>query len=281
MHANAEYDLVGTDEFRHFRDEMMQRYSIAEQERVRGEKIMRLPELIGVAPTGGLLSLPLNNTLIAGPESGFVWRVGRVVVSSSGSDNAQAVTTTSGVQNSGQATSPSALQTITSVTVGRAGLYSIPWNIELGGTLGSQDRDNLALLVNGVSVATSINGINSGTVYPQETEQLELPQGATVAIQTIGAGTVASVYQASLEANLTTGAGSPVALYVSSDGSTQQRNLVDSTLQTGQAYYPSSRGLYLMPGEQLAATIQGVAGNIYMLTGQVVSVPAEMQGKLT
>ena len=26
IRANAEYDLVGTDEFRHFRDELMQRY---------------------------------------------------------------------------------------------------------------------------------------------------------------------------------------------------------------------------------------------------------------
>lgn len=74
--------------------------------------------------------------------------------------------------------------------------------------------------------------------------------------------------------------GSQVFLYISSDGTATQRNLVDSTLQVGAAYYPSSRGLYLMPGESLLAVVTSVASNVYTLTGQVASVPAERMGKL-
>jgi hypothetical protein len=74
--------------------------------------------------------------------------------------------------------------------------------------------------------------------------------------------------------------GSAVSLYTTSDETEQQKNLIDSTLQLGQAYYPSSRGLWIMPGEGIQAVIVSVASNTYTMTGQVISVPAEMVGKI-
>ena len=55
---------------------------------------------------------------------------------------------------------------------------------------------------------------------------------------------------------------------------------VDNTLKVGAAYYPGSRGLYVFPTEFLYLSVTTVAGNIYTVTGQVVEVPAEMQGKI-
>ena len=54
----------------------------------------------------------------------------------------------------------------------------------------------------------------------------------------------------------------------------------DSSLQVGQGYYPASRGVFLMPGEGLLAVVNSTAPNTYTMSGQVMSVPAEMMGKL-
>lgn len=75
--------------------------------------------------------------------------------------------------------------------------------------------------------------------------------------------------------------GAQVIYSTTSDGSIQLRNIKDTTQQLGRAFNPGSRGWYLMPGEQAIAQITAtVAGNVYMLCGQIAEVPAEMQGKL-
>jgi hypothetical protein len=70
------------------------------------------------------------------------------------------------------------------------------------------------------------------------------------------------------------------SLYVTSDETQQQKNLIDNNLKIGTAYYPPSNGLFLMPGEGLQVVATTVATNVYTMTGQVFSVPAEMVGKL-
>ena len=290
IRANAEYDLVGTEDFRHFRDEMMQRYSIAEQERWRGVKIMRLPTSYATATATGPLTLPpaAGGFGTLGPESGFVWRLGRVTIASSGTDQAGAIrepgSESSLVLTPIVATTPTAGQVLATVAVPTQGTYTINWNAILGGTLGAQDRNNIALEVNGVTVATGNIGINSGTNYPQVPQVVNIPAGATVTLNAIGAGTAASIYSAGGtitpdSQTLTVGAG--VALYTTSDESQQARNLIDSSLQVGVSYTPGSRGVFLMPAEGLVAVVQATAGNTYTMSGQFISVPAEMQGKIT
>jgi len=109
--------------------------------------------------------------------------------------------------NGAPATSPGANQVITTTTVPQAGTYTVNWDAILGGTLGASDRNNFALQVNGVTVATSNNGINSGTNYPQLPQQIVIPAGATVTINTIAAGTAASIYAANFTLTPTTSLG--------------------------------------------------------------------------
>jgi len=293
IRANAEYDLVGTDEFRHFRDELMQRYSIAEQERWRGVKIMRLPTAYATATVTGPLTLPpaAGGFGTLGPESGFVWRLGRVTIASSGTDQAGAIREPGAQQSIALpaviVTTPTAGQVLATATVPIAGTYTVNYDVLLGGTLGAQDRNNVQLEVNGVAVPTgntSNNGINSGTLYGQTPQQITVPAGATVTLNAIGAGTAASTYSAGGSITpdsqaVTVGAG--VALYTTSDETQQARNLIDSSLQVGVSYTPGSRGVFLMPAEGLVAVVQATAGNTYTMSGQFISVPAEMQGKIT
>lgn len=49
----------------------------------------------------------------------------------------------------------------------------------------------------------------------------------------------------------------------------------------GVGYYPSSKSLALQPGEQLyALVVTATIGNVYMLDGEAIRVPAEMKGKI-
>jgi hypothetical protein len=72
-----------------------------------------------------------------------------------------------------------------------------------------------------------------------------------------------------------------VTLYRGSDPTQlDPRHQVDNTLKIGQAYYPGSRGLYLKGSTFLYLSATTVAANTYVVTGQVVEVPAEMMGKI-
>jgi hypothetical protein len=64
-------------------------------------------------------------------------------------------------------------------------------------------------------------------------------------------------------------------------------NLIDAFsaagagLAVGVGYYPASKSLCLQPGEQLYALVTGgTIGNVYMLDGEAIRVPAEMKGKI-
>jgi hypothetical protein len=90
MRANAEYDLVGTNEFDQFRQDLMQRFDVQNQSRFRGEKIMRFPSQYVVASAVGSLIVDQPGVQ-GGPEQGFIWRVCSLVVISSGADNGTAI----------------------------------------------------------------------------------------------------------------------------------------------------------------------------------------------
>lgn len=72
-----------------------------------------------------------------------------------------------------------------------------------------------------------------------------------------------------------------VTLFAGSDSTALDiSHQIDNTLKVGQAYYPGSRGLFLMSGEFLYASLVSVAANQYAMTCQAVEVAAEMIGKI-
>jgi hypothetical protein len=250
MRANAEYDLVGSKEFDEFRQDLLARYDVMNQSQLRGVKLMRFPTINVLAAATGPLDLPASSSGygVIGPESGFVWRIGRITVSTSGTDaasfTAQPVPSQPAVPASG-------------VAQQNANTYPVKVVIS-GGTV-------TAVTVNGIQV-----GSGDGTYL--------VPAAGSISV-TYSVAPTWAWSNALTGTQLSTGAG--VAYYTTSDESVQQRNLIDSSQQVGVAFMPGSRGVFLNSAEGLLAVVQATAGNIYTLTGQVFSVPAEMMGKLS
>lgn len=245
--GNKTMDYVTPAELSAHAKELMDRYNTMVREELRGEKIMDFPTVYRTATATGALLIGDNSNVTPGPESGFVWRIARLTVNSSGSDNF----------------SPSFLAVpsqpaVPASTVAQQNVNPYPVTVVVTG---------------GTATVTTVNGVTVGT----GDGTFIVPSGGAIAITY----TVAPTWVWS-NAN-TTGsavAGAAVTLFKSSDGTAQQKRALDSSLQVGVAYYPSSRGLYLKPGEALLAQVAATSGNTYILAGQVISVPAERAGRL-
>jgi hypothetical protein len=49
----------------------------------------------------------------------------------------------------------------------------------------------------------------------------------------------------------------------------------------GVGYYPATKSVFLQPGEQIYAQVLGATvGNVYVMSGEAIRVPAEMKGKI-
>jgi hypothetical protein len=245
--GNKQIDYVTPAELTEHGKQLMDRYEMMVREQLRGEKIMDFPTIYRTAASTGALLLGDNSNVTPGPESGFVWRIARLTVNSSGSDNYSA--------NFLAAPSQPA---VPASTVAQQNANAYPVNVVIsGGTV-------TAVTVNGVQV-----GSGDGTYI--------VPSAGSIAV-------TYSVAPTWVWSNAsTTGSAAPgaaVSLYKSSDGTAQQKRLIDSSLQVGVAYYPSSRGLFLKPGESLLASVAATSGNTYVLAGQIISVPAERAGRL-
>jgi len=104
----------------------------------------------------------------------------------------------SGKYQEGTQTSPGAATTIASLGTVPAGQYTLNWQVELSGTLAGADANNFEVLVGAAVQGVSVNPGAAG-LYSQEPIQINVPAGgATVLIQTVGAGTASSVYTAAL-----------------------------------------------------------------------------------
>jgi hypothetical protein len=249
IRANAEYDLVGTEDFRRFRDELMQRYSIQEQERWRGVKIESLPTAYATATSTAPLTLPPAGGFgTLGPESGFIWRLGRVTVASSGADNAGFL-----IPTVSQPAVPAS-------TVAQQNTNGFPVKVVISG---------------GTATSTSVNGVVVGagdgtfTVPAFGSISVTYSVAPTWVWSYAGIGTIQSP-------------GAGLQLFTTSDETAQNRNAIDLNQQVGASYTPGSRGVFLMPSTGILAVVTTpTIGNIYTLTGQFIGVPAEMQGKIT
>jgi len=97
------------------------------------------------------------------------------------------------------AANPAAGTTVTSQALA-AGSYTVGWTAQLGGTTVAADTNNFGLYLGATLLATSLNGIVSGTPYPQPTSIVVVPSGgATLAIKNIAQpGGVSDTYTGQL-----------------------------------------------------------------------------------
>lgn len=87
----ASYNLAGSDELAAVRGEIMSRFDAMVRDEYRGLKYMQFPEQIVTATANGVLAI-WSPTVQSGPEQGYLWRVDRLTVASSGADNSTPIT---------------------------------------------------------------------------------------------------------------------------------------------------------------------------------------------
>lgn len=100
----------------------------------------------------------------------------------------------------GAALNPGANQVLASTTVTLAGYYRIDCYNYINGTLVGGDTDNTQLVIPGDPNSVLIMFPNTPPVLQQHYAQLAA--GATVSINTIGAGSILSVYHAKIAVTL-------------------------------------------------------------------------------
>lgn len=261
------------------------------QERIKGLKLVRLPLITQTASAASFTLGEIAPGVPCGPESGYIWRISRLLVASSAGYFQRPPGDAPGAQftagpGAGVATPGAGAQIISLGTL-PAGVYVVQW-IAIVQTANATVANNFALKVGATQVAQSINAVTVGN-YTQLTSTILVPAGgAAVTINAIGAdatGTYNAQAIATAQTVAVGGAGDAAivsGLYIASDQSAAQRNLVESVnITLGQAYLPGTRGLIVKSGEQVMATIQGATvGNTYTLSGIATEVPTVMQGKL-
>ncbi len=146
---------------------------------------MRAPRGARILPVTASQALNGNN-LVGGPVRLRGWSL----TDGSGSSD---------LQNQGTVVAPGAGATIASVSLPN-GLYTVHWTLELTGTPGVGDLNNVALFIGATQIGTSVNGIAVGT-YPQLDAEAQVTFGPLVlAAKAIGAGVAGSAYTVSLVA---------------------------------------------------------------------------------
>jgi hypothetical protein len=263
------------------------------RDRYRTIKIMKLPIITAQAAAAGNLTLTNpSQQPWCGPDSGFMWALRRVTVTSSGG-YIQAVAGASSfpVIGSGSVATPGALANIASITLPATNIalnWTINWPVGIT-TATAAVANNMRLVVGATVVGGAIQATAIGN-YPQVAIQYTQPAGGSVIVkvQSIGAdatGTYTAQVSASLNAAINqVGAGDLAQvnyLYAGSDLSANQNSILSGSIPMGQAWFPAKEGAWLFPGEQLYATLSNVtAGNTYTITGVAIEVAAEMVGKL-
>lgn len=98
-----------------------------------------------------------------------------------------------GLTANGQQTAPPAGTTIASISLPN-GNFTIEWSLELSGTPGAGDVNNVALFIGATQIATSVN-LGAGGIYVQPNQIANVTGGPlTLAAKSIGNGVAGSVY---------------------------------------------------------------------------------------
>ncbi len=104
---------------------------------------------------------------------------------------------TNGLTQTGTANAPAAGATIASISLS-SGEYLVKWTVELTGTPGAADVDNVALFTGPTQIATSIN-LGAVGNYPQNDAQATVIVGpSALTAKAIGNAAVGSVYKVTL-----------------------------------------------------------------------------------
>jgi len=100
-------------------------------------------------------------------------------------------------ENEGSVTSPTAGQTIATITGLAAGTYLAQWQAGLAGTLAAADANNFSLVPSSGPATGSVNLAVAGN-YQQEPVEVTVNAGGSVKVTAIALGTVGAVYSAQL-----------------------------------------------------------------------------------
>lgn len=225
------------------------------RERYRGVDIMRFPRiLIQATSTTVNLGAVGNNEAPAGPSSGDFWVVRRVVIKSN-------VLTDTARYILFRGSSPSDIQNA----------YG-PVNM-LEGFVPPVNQAAISSPAIGASPSTYVN-TNSVPVNVTVS-------GGTVTTIAVNGQTITGV----TSGTFTLQPGSYITVtYTVAPTTYTIVNALSSTglgLNVNVGFYPGTKSIGLEPGEQIYALVTGATvGNIYVLDGEGIRVPAEMKGKI-
>lgn len=248
LHSNlAPIDLLT-------REEMEQTLSkgldAAMRERVRGLDLARVPFSPISALAASVNLFTGNDQTPWGPEQGDIWMLRRVNVKSSAlTDVAKYILY--------RGSTPS---DISNAYTGRFLLEgfnppanAVPTTPAVPASTVAQQNTNsypvTVVITGGTATSTSVNGVVVGAGDGTYTVPAYGSISVTYSVAPTWAWTNASPTSLGLNVNL--------------------------------GFYPSTKAIFLFPGEQIYAQVNGATvGNQYMLDGEAIRVPAEMRGKI-
>lgn len=105
-------------------------------------------------------------------------------------------------QTEGSTVAPIAGAVVASIAGLAAGTYDVTWQVSLQGAAAAADANNFVLKNGATAVLNSINAGAAGA-YPQNGARIVVPQGGTVSINAIAAGTVGVTYLGQFEVAIT------------------------------------------------------------------------------
>ena len=232
---------------------MRKELSDAVKARYFGIESQRFPRAM-VTATGTSVNL-FSTEAPTGPEQGDFWQVRRVVVkSNSFTDTAKYLLF--------RGTSPSDI----------ANAYG-PFNLleALSAAISAPVPSQPAVPATGVA-QQNVNQFPVQVVIS--------PNGATitnVSVNGITVGTAAGTYTVPANGSISIAYSVATPTWVWSNLNTA----VPAGIAVNTGYYPATKSLTLQPGEQLyALVVSATSGNVYMLDGEAIRVPAEMKGKI-
>lgn len=101
-------------------------------------------------------------------------------------------------QASGSTVAPAAGATVTTTAALPVGTYSVSWAVGLQGPAAAADANNFVLVDSAGNVMVSVNPGAAGE-YQQVAVEVTIPQGTTIAVKAVGAGTAGVTYSADIE----------------------------------------------------------------------------------
>lgn len=142
---------------------------------------------LGARPLPFTSNQALNGSnLVGGPGRLMGWSI----KNGSGSNTQEA----DGTQNA-----PAAGTTIASISLAN-GVYAVSWELELSGTPGAGDADNVALFIAATQIGKSVNAGAVGTYGPFSAQANVVFGPLVLAAKAIGNAVVGSVYRVTLQA---------------------------------------------------------------------------------